>query len=113
MSSMVMAALRRQAPLGGCSGAWASPPGALTDLQHAFLPAVINLLLRSVWHQTTPHLGEAVSCNEVLSDHLLPYICFWLCHWSAVCVQATCFDLLSYGFLFWHMTEASFGDKRA
>lgn len=71
---------------GSLLWAWASPPGAPTDLLHTFLPAVINLPLRSIWHQSIPHLGEAMSCNEKFSDHPLPYICFWLCHWCALCM---------------------------
>lgn len=47
------------AALGCCSGAWASL-GALADLLNTFLPALIDLLLRSVWHGSVPHLGEVM-----------------------------------------------------
>lgn len=50
-------------PRGHCSGAWAAPPGAATDLQHTALPAPNNLLFRSAWHCSLPHLGGAMSCH--------------------------------------------------
>lgn len=52
-------------------------------------------------------------CNYKFSGYPLPYIFFWLCHGAAVCMEATCFALLSYSFLFWYITEPSFGDKGA
>lgn len=63
-------------PQGHCSGAWAAPPAAATDLQHSFLPAPINLLFRSAWHQSLPHLGDA------MSSHLMRTFLFTLFHTS-------------------------------
>lgn len=64
------------APQGHCSGAWAAPPAAATDLQHSFLPAPINLLFRSAWHRSLPHLGDA------MSSHLMRTFLFTFFHTS-------------------------------
>lgn len=63
-------------PQGHCSGAWAAPPAAATDLQHSFLPAPINLLFRSAWHRSLPHLGDA------MSSHLMRTFLFTFFHTS-------------------------------
>lgn len=46
-----------------------------------------------------------MSCHENFSDHPLPYICSWLCHW------ATCCALPSHSFLFCCVLSSVLGIK--
>lgn len=64
---------------GHCSGAWAAPPGAPADLQHVFLPALINLLLSDL-SGTNPCLIWERRCHLTRSFLVsLFHTSVWLC----------------------------------